>query len=94
MNYFWKGLTYSYSRNIGWQDRTLRTLAGMAAAFGAYYFSSSNLMYAVLLGILAVAQLGTVLSARCIICYFAGICTIDSRERKMLEAQNIKYEAK
>ncbi|MGD1843010.1 MAG: DUF2892 domain-containing protein [Thermonemataceae bacterium] len=92
MNRFMKGIRYSYNRNIGWQDRTLRTIVGFGALLGAIYFFNSNLTYAVLLGVLAVAQFGTVLSARCIICYFAGQCTIDHKERKSLEAKGINYE--
>ncbi len=87
-----KGITYSYNRNIGWQDRTIRTIVGIAATIGAFYFLKSNSTYAILLGILAIAQFGTVLSARCIICYFTGQCTIDSKERKTLEAKGINYE--
>ena len=92
MNKFIKGVTYSYHRNIGWQDRAIRTIVGIAAAVGAIYFANVNPIYAVLLGLLAVAQFGTVLSARCIICYFAGQCTIDRQERKTLEANGVNYE--
>ncbi len=92
MNRLIKGITYSYNRNIGWQDRTIRTIVGLAATVGAIYFSSSNLTYSILLGVLAIAQFGTVFSARCIVCYFAGQCTIDHKERKNLEAKGIHYE--
>lgn len=87
-----RGITYSYNRNIGWQDRTIRTIIGIGATIGTFYFLKSNSTYAILLGILAVAQFGTVLSARCIICYFAGQCTIDNKERKTLQAKGINYE--
>lgn len=87
-----RGITYSYNRNIGWQDRTIRTIVGIGATIGAFYFLKSNPTYAILLGILAIAQFGTVLSARCIICYFTGQCTIDSKERKTLESKGINYE--
>ena len=87
-----KGLSYRYNRNIGWQDRTIRTIVGAAAVGGAVYFADKNLLYTVLLGVLAVAQFGTVLSARCILCYFAGQCTIDSKERRALDAKGISYE--
>lgn len=85
-------LSYTYNRNIGWQDRTIRTLVGIAAAVSAVYFWPEQPLYTALLGVLAVAQAGTVLSARCIICYFADACTIDSRERAKLQAQGIPYE--
>ncbi|WP_373523439.1 DUF2892 domain-containing protein [Aquiflexum sp.] len=87
-----RGISYSYNRNIGWQDRTIRTIVGIAATAGAVYFLSSNITYSILLGVLAIAQFGTVFSARCIICYFTGQCTIDSKERRNLEAKGINYE--
>jgi hypothetical protein len=92
MSNFWKGITYAYNRNIGWQDRTIRTIVGIAATVGAYYFASTNMTYTILLGVLAIAQFGTVLSARCIMCYFAGMCTIDSKERQSLKANGIPFE--
>lgn len=93
MNYFLRGISYSYNRNIGWQDRTIRTVVGLAAVVGALYFASAHLLWTILLAVLAIAQFGTVLSARCIICYFAGQCTINRKERRALEAKGIPYEA-
>ena len=92
MNKIIKGITYSYNRNIGWQDRTLRTIIGIGATIGAIYFLKSNLPYSILLGVLAIVQFGTVLSARCIMCYFAGQCTIDSKEKRNLKTKGIYYE--
>jgi hypothetical protein len=92
MNNLIKGITYSYNRNIGWQDRTIRTIVGIAATVGAIYFLSSKITYSILLGVLAIAQFGTVFSARCIICYFTGQCTIDSKEKKSLQSKGINYE--
>jgi hypothetical protein len=92
MSNFIKGITYSYNRNIGWQDRTIRTIVGIGATIGAIYFFKSNITYGILLSILAIAQFGTVLSARCIICYFTGQCTINSKEKRNLEAKGINYE--
>lgn len=92
MNRFMKGITYSYNRNIGWQDRTMRTIVGILAAIAAVYFFRTNLLASILLGVLAVAQFGTVLSARCILCYFTGRCTIGDKEKRSLEAKAIPYE--
>lgn len=92
MNKIMKGITYSYNRNIGWQDRTIRTIIGIGATIGAIYFFKSNSTYTILLGILAVAQFGTVLSARCIMCYFTGQCTIRNSEKRSLESKGITYE--
>ena len=85
------GLSYAFARNIGWQDRAIRTAAGVAAAAGAIYLWSEYPLAAVALGVFAVAQAGTVLSARCILCHFAGACTIDRRERARLDAQGIRH---
>lgn len=88
-----RGLTYSYNRNIGWLDRTIRTTVGIAALIGAIYFYKTNAVYTLVLGILAGAQFWTALSARCIICYFSGMCTIDYKEKQKLESKGIKFES-
>ena len=92
MSKFTNALTYAYNRNIGWQDRTLRTIAGLAAVAGAVYFWPENKLATVLLSVFAIAQAGTVLSARCILCYLGGACTIDSNERRKLDSAGIAYE--
>ncbi|MEN0050897.1 MAG: DUF2892 domain-containing protein, partial [Bacteroidota bacterium] len=79
-------------RNIGWQDRMIRTIVGVLAIIEAIYFFKTNLLYTILLGVFAIAQFGTVLSAKCILCYFAGQCTIGASERKKLDHQGIKYD--
>lgn len=89
-----KGLTYAYNRNIGWQDRLVRTIAGIAAAVGAFYFLKINITYSVILEIFAAAQFWTALSARCIICYFTGMCTISYKEKQKLDSKGIKFENK
>ena len=86
-----EGLTYSYNRNIGWQDRTIRTIVGILAIIGTAYFFNKNMTYAILLGAFAIAQFGTVLSAKCILCYFAGQCTIGRKEKQELNQKGIKY---
>lgn len=88
-----KALSYSFNRNIGWQDRTIRTIAGIVATVGAIYFFKTNFTTSMLLAVLAVTQGWTVLSARCIICYFIGQCTIGSNERKSLTGKGIPYES-
>lgn len=92
MNNFLRGISYSFNRNIGKTDRTIRTIVGTGAVLCAIYFSKSNLLYSSLLGVLAIAQFGTVFSARCILCYFTNQCTIPEKEKKQLEAKGIKYE--
>lgn len=94
MNYFLKGITYSYHRNIGWQDRTVRIIVGILSTIGAVYFFNDKILYSILLSVFTIAQFGTVLSTKCIMCYFAGLCTIDVKERKNLDGRGIVYETK
>lgn len=61
-----KALTYSYHRNIGWQDRTIRTVVGLMALAGAAY-SYQQPAVATGMVILFLAQVATVFSARCMI---------------------------
>lgn len=87
-----KGITYSFNRNIGWQDRTIRTVIGIIATIGAIYFAKLNLTYTLLLSVFSIAQFGTVLSAKCIVCNFAGQCTIGTKEKKTLKMKEIEYQ--
>jgi hypothetical protein len=92
MNYLLKGITYSYNRNIGWLDRTVRSSVGAMAFVGSVYFMDSNLMAATGLALLFIAQLVTVLTAKCILCFFMGVCTITQREKRSLDERGISYE--
>jgi hypothetical protein len=86
------GLSYAFNRNIGWQDRTIRTIVGIGAIIAAFYFFKINSIVAISLAVLAAAQFWTVLSARCIICYFTGQCTISAKERNSLSNKGIRIE--
>lgn len=92
MNKFLQGISYSYNRNIGWQDRTIRITLGIATTVAAAYFAPQNFWYSVGFGVFAMAQFGTAFSARCILCYFAGQCTIGANERQKLDTKGIMYE--
>ncbi len=87
-----KGLTYSYSRNIGWQDRIIRTIFGFLSLAVAVYFYSDMFNLSIVLAGIFLAQLITVLSSRCMICYFLGQCTITSAEKESLSAKGVPYE--
>lgn len=91
MNKILKGFTYSYYRNIGWQDRSLRSAVGVFAILGAIWFYKTNLTIATLLIVLAAAQVLTVTTAKCIICYFAGACTITNAEKERLDQRGIPH---
>jgi hypothetical protein len=87
-----KGLTYSYNRNIGWQDRTIRTIFGLLSLAGAIYLYPANFTLSAVLGVLFLAQVVTVFSRRCPICYFMGVCTITAYEKRSLTTKGIEYE--
>jgi hypothetical protein len=87
-----KGLTYSYNRNIGWQDRIIRTFVGILAIAGAIYFYPSNFAFFSILAGVVLAQIITVFSARCMICYFMDRCTITGAEKESLRAKGVLYE--
>jgi hypothetical protein len=92
MNEILKALSYSYKRNIGWQDRTLRTIFGLLSLAGAIYLYPANFTLATVLGVLFVAQVITVFSSRCPICYFMGVHTITASEKRSLTAKGIEHE--
>ncbi|HPM32454.1 MAG TPA: DUF2892 domain-containing protein [Chryseolinea sp.] len=92
MNKLTKGLTYSFHRNIGWQDKTIRAFVGLTAIVYAIYLFPLNPGYTIALGILAAAQLFTIAASRCIICYLAGSCTITGTEIKFLQRRGIPFE--
>ena len=87
-----RGLTYSYGRNVGWQDRTIRAIFGLICLGGTIYFYSTNFKVAAILGALFLAQLITVTSSRCVICFFLGRCTITGSEKSALRSRNIRFE--
>jgi hypothetical protein len=87
-----KGLTYSYNRNIGWQDRAIRTIFGLLSLAGSIYFYPANFTLSCILGALFLAQVVTVFSSRCPICYFMGVCTITASEKRSLTAKGLEYE--
>lgn len=91
MNRFRRGISYAFHRNIGWQDRWIRTLAGLAALGIAIGFRDDPRAY-LPLALFAVAQFGTALFARCILCFFAGVCTIGKVERRRLKDEGVAME--
>jgi len=86
-----KGVTYAFNRNIGWQDRTIRSIMGLLSLAGAVYLYPESLGLSLGFAIFALAQAWTVFSARCILCYFAGACTIRKAERDKLTHKGIAF---
>jgi hypothetical protein len=64
----------------------------MGALMGSIYYLNSNLLLSVGLAILFVAQLITVVSAKCIILYFLGGCTIGTNEKHALDKKGIAHQ--
>lgn len=86
-----KGMSYTFNRNLGWQDRLMRAVAslGILTLYGFGIFSGvTGLILAILAGMVLV----TAVVSRCSICYIAGVCTIGAKERIKLDNSGIKYE--
>ena len=91
MNRVLKGLSYTFSRNIGWQDRIVRAVIG-AVMPAAYLLGITHGVIGIILGTVGVMLLATAIVARCSICYMAGVCSIDAKERQALDKKGIRYE--
>jgi hypothetical protein len=92
MNKILKALTYSYKRNIGWQDRAVRAIFGILSLAGVFYFYPLNITVSLALAALFLAQVVTVFSSRCPICYFMSVCTITTSEKRSLTARGLQFE--
>ncbi|MEM8534876.1 MAG: DUF2892 domain-containing protein [Chloroflexota bacterium] len=85
------GMSYTFNRNLGWQDRLIRAVGslGILTLYGFGIFSGP---IGLILAILAGMVLVTAVISRCSICYIAGVCTIGPKERMKLDNSGIKYE--
>lgn len=86
-----KGLSYTFSRNLGWQDRLLRAVVGFAV-LTSWYFGYIAGAAGIILGVLALMILGTAAAARCSITYMANGNTMSRAEKAKLEARGIQFE--
>lgn len=92
MKRFLKGMSYTFKRNLGWQDRLVRALAGLAG-LAVYGFGLAPGTVGVVLAVVGALVLATAVVSRCSICYMMGVCTIGPQERGALDARGIQYEA-
>ncbi|MEM8968759.1 MAG: hypothetical protein AAGE93_20250 [Bacteroidota bacterium] len=83
MNRFAKGLSYTFRRNLGIEDRVILV---------SWFFGLITGVMGTVLGILAIMILGTTASARCSVTYWMDINTMNREEKKSLDAKAIRYE--
>ena len=91
MNRFVKGLSYTFSRNIGFGDRLIRTLSALIVII-LWYFQFITGVIGIGLFILSLMLLGTVASARCGVTYWFDSNTMSKKEKSKLDSKGIKYE--
>lgn len=91
MNRFFKGLSYTFNRNIGKTDRIIRLVLAVIA-IASWYFGLVTGLIGTILGIFALMILGTAATARCGVTYWLDINTMSSKEKKILDRKGILYE--
>jgi len=91
MNRFIKGMSYTFHRNLGWQDRLIRVLLA-AAAISSWYFGVIAGTIGLILAIMGFMILGTAALSRCSITYFMNKNTMSAKEKARLDAKGVKYE--
>ena len=93
MNRFFKGLFYTFNRNIGKTDRIIRVILAVAAIV-SWYFGLVTGLVGTLLAIFALMILGTAATARCGITYWLDANTMSIKEKQTLDRKGILYEKK
>lgn len=91
MRRFIKGLSYSFNRNIGIEDRVIRMVIALAV-LASWFFGVISGVVGVVLGIIALMILGTAAVARCGVTYWMNANTMSKAEKKKLDDKNICYE--
>ncbi len=91
MKRFFKGLSYTFHRNIGKTDRIIRVVSALVI-LASWYFGLVAGITGTLLGIFAIMILGTAASARCGVTYWMNANTMSKNEKQELDAKGIKYE--
>jgi hypothetical protein len=86
-----KGLSYTFRRNLGWQDRVIRAIIAIGVLV-SWYFGVIAGTVGLILGILAIMILGTAAAARCSITYMADANTMTRSEKMKLDEKGINYE--
>ncbi|MBV6645237.1 MAG: DUF2892 domain-containing protein [Cyclobacteriaceae bacterium] len=91
MNRFVKGLSYTFDRNLGFEDRVIRVVLAVAVLV-SWFFGVIDGVVGTVLGVLAIMILGTAASARCGVTYWMNANTMGKTEKKRLDDKNISYE--
>lgn len=91
MKRFVRGLSYMFNRNIGIEDRVIRTVIAIAVLI-SWFFGLIAGVAGTILGVLAIMILGTAASARCGVTYWMNANTMREAEKKRLDDKNISYE--
>ena len=91
MNRFIKGLSYSFQRNIGGMDRTIRTVIAVTVLL-AWSLGIIQGTFAFTLSILVVMILATAVTSRCGVTYWLNANTMTEAEKRKLDEKNISYE--
>lgn len=91
MNRFIKGRSYTFHRNLGWQDRLIRFLIALTA-IGSWYFGTIAGTIGLIAAIIGWMLLGTAVVSRCSVTYFINSNTMGVKEKARLNAKGIKYE--
>ena len=91
MSRFIKGLSYTFSRNIGLADRTIRTISALVI-IGLWYFEVITGEIGIVLFVLSLMILGTVATSRCGVTYWLDKNTMSTKEKEILDSKGIKYE--
>jgi hypothetical protein len=91
MNRFFKGMSYTFNRNLGWQDRLIRF--GFALlAISSWYFGIITGIIGVILAVSGFMILGTATISRCSITYFMNANTMGEAEKSKLAEKGIQFE--
>lgn len=91
MNRFFKGLSYTFNRNLGKTDRIIRTALALAG-IGAWYLGTMPGIVGSIIVIFSIMILGTAAIARCGVTYWMDANTMSAKEKKELDIIGIKYE--
>ncbi len=91
MNRFFKGLSYTFNRNLGKADRIIRVILAMFVLV-TWCFGIVSGTLGTILGIFALMILGTAATSRCGVTYWLDANTMTKAEKQNLDANGILYE--
>ena len=86
-----KGLSYTFYRNIGKTDRTIRVLIALLLLLMVNLFAF-HISIDIILVLLSLMILATAVLGKCSLFYMLDYKTLSLKERENLKEKNIKYE--